>query len=935
MRIIGSTKGAMSRLWIFAYLMSYVGSVTSQRVNTAPAEKEALLAFKAALRDQDRLLEDWKQSTDPCFDKWYGVYCVPTDGPANVDTNFEHVTELRLLKLNLGGNLVPELGNLTAIKYLDLYGCLLEGTIPPELGKLTNLYSLTLSGNKISGVMPKELGNLINLNRLQLDENEISGELPSRFSNLVKLQHMHLNNNSLEGSIPKEIGQLPIVVHILLDNNNMTGKLPAEIANISVLRILQLDNNKFTGGIPSDYGNLTKLTKLSCRDCGLSGPIPDLSRLTELAVLDLSLNTFEGNIPSLMTGNMTSINLSRNQLVGEIPQSLQSAKRLQYLTLANNQLGGPIPEFTNVDYSNVSLLDFQNNHFDYISLPMLANAVSKPNFFLWLSGNAGICQGSVAIFELRSLCEPAYSDPFSQSGTGDEPPGGPLVVTYRLKSPSFQIFTTYIQQLFLDYIAVGLSIDTKQVHILSWEWQPGPRLGMVILIYPSQGKFNQSEIDRIGNVLAHWEVKNSTFYGPYELLGFSQIQIGGGLSVAEKAGIGVASAAVVAFIILGILLLKMLRNRWRMSPAEKRRQRLLSKTPAQSMLKIKGVQAYTYKEMEKATDGFSDSNQVGRGGYGKVYRGKLEDGTIVAIKKAEEAALQRNTEFNNEIELLSRCHHRNLVSLIGYCNDESEQMLVYEFMEGGTLHDNLNAAASTPIDFDLRLRIALGSARGILYLHTEADPPIYHRDIKATNILLNDKKEAKVADFGLSRLAPVPDLEGVVMTHVSTVVKGTPGYLDPEYFLTHQLTDKSDVYSFGVVLLELLTGMQPISGGKNIVREVKQAYENGELLKVIDTRLGSYPLEIVESFAKLAVSCVANEQEARPRMQEVCRVLEELNSKVPGQGVWSTSSTWSIDNAKDFTRSAEYPFESGSVLSSSHGQFFQSAASRYYRVTSR
>lgn len=161
-----------------------------------------------------------------------------------------------------------------------------------------------------------------------------------------------------------------------------------------------------------------------------------------------------------------------------------------------------------------------------------------------------------------------------------------------------------------------------------------------------------------------------------------------------------------------------------------------------------------------------------------MYRGVLDSGQVVAIKRANMEAIQRNTEFYNEIELLSRCHHRNLVALVGYCCDEEEQMLVYEFMEGGTLHEHLHADAKDSMNFVTRLKIALGSAKGILYLHTEADPPIFHRDIKSNNILLDSRRQAKVADFGLSRLAPdfQDELEsgGDTQSHVSTVVKGTP-----------------------------------------------------------------------------------------------------------------------------------------------------------------
>ncbi|WVY93625.1 hypothetical protein V8G54_032713 [Vigna mungo] len=296
-------------------------------------------------------------------------------------------------------------------------------------------------------------------------------------------------------------------------------------------------------------------------------------------------------------------------------------------------------------------------------------------------------------------------------------------------------------------------------------------------------------------------------------------------------------------------------------------------------IKIDGVRAFTYGELSSATNNFSISAQVGQGGYGKVYKGTLSDGTVVAIKRAQEGSLQGEKEFLTEISLLSRLHHRNLVSLIGYCDEEGEQMLVYEFMSNGTLRDHLSA--KEPLTFAMRLKIALGAAKGLMYLHTEADPPIFHRDVKASNILLDSKFSAKVADFGLSRLAPVPDMEGVVPGHVSTVVKGTPGYLDPEYFLTHKLTDKSDVYSLGVVFLELLTGMHPISHGKNIVREVNIAYQSGVIFSIIDGRMGSYPSEHVEKFLTLALKCSEDEPEARPRMTEVVRELENIWSTMP------------------------------------------------------
>lgn len=313
-------------------------------------------------------------------------------------------------------------------------------------------------------------------------------------------------------------------------------------------------------------------------------------------------------------------------------------------------------------------------------------------------------------------------------------------------------------------------------------------------------------------------------------------------------------------------------------------QKLLNENEAKSLpkkvnpaLKVAGVRAFTYEELADATDSFSEERQIGQGGYGKVFMGTLQDGKQVAIKAADPASCQGAHEFYTEIEFLSRIHHRNLVMLEGYCDDENYEMLVYEFMPGGNLRDHLSARSDrAPLDFPSRLRIALGAARGIRYLHTEANPPIFHRDIKASNILLDKRKGTKVADFGLSCLAPVPDLEGVTPAYVSTVVKGTPGYLDPEYYMTQKLSDKSDVYSFGVVMLELITGLQAITQGKNIVREVNKRAIEGNALTLVDPHIAKYAPEALERFMGLALRCCRETPEKRPTMVEVVSELERL-----------------------------------------------------------
>ncbi|KAH8514353.1 hypothetical protein H0E87_007259 [Populus deltoides] len=213
---------------------------------------------------------------------------------------------------------------------------------------------------------------------------------------------------------------------------------------------------------------------------------------------------------------------------------------------------------------------------------------------------------------------------------------------------------------------------------------------------------------------------------------------------------------------------------------------------------------FTSEELAMATDNFSNANLLGQGGFGYVHKGILANGTVVAIKQLKSGSGQGEREFQAEIEIISRVHHRHLVSLVGYCITGSQRMLVYEFVPNYTLEFHLHGNGNPTMSWSTRMRIAVGSAKGLTYLHEDCQPKIIHRDIKAANILIDQSFEAKVADFGLARYSL--DTE----THVSTRVMGTFGYMAPEYASTGKLTEKSDVYSFGVVLLELISGRRPV-----------------------------------------------------------------------------------------------------------------------------
>ncbi|XBJ11770.1 hypothetical protein VPH35_016417 [Triticum aestivum] len=284
---------------------------------------------------------------------------------------------------------------------------------------------------------------------------------------------------------------------------------------------------------------------------------------------------------------------------------------------------------------------------------------------------------------------------------------------------------------------------------------------------------------------------------------------------------------------------------------------------------------FTYKELEMITNNFQ--RVLGRGGFGYVYDGFLEDGAQVAVKLRSHSSSQGVKEFLAEAQILSRIHHKNLVSMIGYCKDGEYMALVYEYMSEGTLQEHINGSNRNEacLPWIQRLRIALESAQGLEYLHKGCSPPLIHRDVKTTNILLNTRLEARIVDFGLSKA-----FNGDNDTHVSTnTLVGTPGYVDPEYHATMQPTTKSDVYSFGIVLLELVTGkpailreLVPIS----IIQRTRQQLARGNIEGVVDTRMhDSYNVNVVWKVADIALKCTAQASVQRPTMTDIVAQLQE------------------------------------------------------------
>ncbi|XP_004493931.1 probable serine/threonine-protein kinase PBL7 [Cicer arietinum] len=306
------------------------------------------------------------------------------------------------------------------------------------------------------------------------------------------------------------------------------------------------------------------------------------------------------------------------------------------------------------------------------------------------------------------------------------------------------------------------------------------------------------------------------------------------------------------------------------------------------------AQTFAFRELANATRNFRADCLLGEGGFGRVYKGRLESiNQVVAIKQLDRNGLQGNREFLVEVLMLSLLHHHNLVNLIGYCADGDQRLLVYEYMPYGSLEDHLHdiSPGKKRLDWNTRMKIAAGAAKGLEYLHDQANPPVIYRDLKCSNILLGEGYHPKLSDFGLAKLGPVGE-----NTHVSTRVMGTYGYCAPEYAMTGQLTLKSDVYSFGVVLLEIITGRKAIDNSKSTAEQNLVAWarplfkDRRKFSQMADPMLqGQYPSRGLYQALAVAAMCVQEQANMRPVIADVVTALSYLASQRYDHNIQSNS----------------------------------------------
>ncbi|XP_065871091.1 probable receptor-like protein kinase At1g49730 isoform X1 [Euphorbia lathyris] len=348
------------------------------------------------------------------------------------------------------------------------------------------------------------------------------------------------------------------------------------------------------------------------------------------------------------------------------------------------------------------------------------------------------------------------------------------------------------------------------------------------------------------------------------------------LSLIQAVGIAVTIVSVAMLIVLIVLIHRKHRELDEAENLDKGSAKTFP--PPRPMRKFQEgsttsmFQKFSYKETKKATNNFN--TVIGQGGFGTVYKAQFNDGFVAAVKRMNMVSEQGEDDFCREIELLARLHHRHLVALRGFCIRKHERFLMYEYMANGSLKDHLHSSSKTPLSWQTRVQIAIDVANALEYLHYYCDPPLCHRDIKASNILLDDNFVAKVADFGLAHASKNGSIS---FEPVNTDIRGTPGYMDPEYIITQELTEKSDIYSYGVVLLEIITSRRAIQDNRNLL-EWSQRFMVSEsrLPELVDPRIGDeFDLDQLHIIVTIVKWCTQREGRARPSIKQVLRLLYE------------------------------------------------------------
>ncbi|KAK9175458.1 hypothetical protein WN944_027465 [Citrus x changshan-huyou] len=776
---------------------------------------------------------------------------------------FDGLSSVRVLALDynpfnktFGWSIPDSLANSVQLTNLSLINCNLVGPLPDFLGTLPSLAALKLSYNRLSGVIPASFGQSL-MQILWLNDQDAGGMTGpiDVVAKMVSLTQLWLHGNQFTGSIPEDIGALSSLKDLNLNRNQLVGLIPKSLANME-LDNLVLNNNLLMGPIPKfKAGNVTYDSNSFCQSEPGIECAPDVNVLLDfLGGVNYPVNLvsqWPGNDPCqgpwlglscTSNSKVSIINLPRHNLTGTLSPSIANLDSLIEIRLGKNSISGTVPNnFT--ELKSLRLLDVSDNNIEP-PLPEFHDTVK-----LVIDGNPLLVGGinhtraPTSPGPVSSPTPPGSQSPsnHTSSGRGQSPSSGnspPSPITH----PNSNHSSIHVQpqrkstkRLKL-LVVVGISVVVTVVLV-------------VILLSIYCCKKRKGTLEAPGSIVVHPRDPSD----PENMVK---------IAVSNDTARSLSSQTVAS------------------SGSTN------SGATENSHVIESGNLVISVQVLRKVTQNFAQENELGRGGFGTVYKGELEDGTKIAVKRMEAGVTTTKAldEFQSEIAVLSKVRHRHLVSLLGYSIEGNERLLVYEYMPHGALSRHLfrwEKLQLKPLSWTRRLSIALDVARGMEYLHCLARQTFIHRDLKSSNILLDDDYRAKVSDFGLVKLAP--DGEKSVVTRLA----GTFGYLAPEYAVMGKITTKADVFSYGVVLMELLTGLAALDEerpeeSRYLAEWFWRIKSSKERFKAaIDPALevNEETFESISIIAELAGHCTAREPYHRPDMGHVVNVLSPLVEK--------------------------------------------------------
>ncbi|GJS76708.1 probable LRR receptor-like serine/threonine-protein kinase IRK [Tanacetum coccineum] len=795
---------------------------------------------------------------------------------------------------NVSGNqfsgvLPSGLWSLNGLRVLDVSDNLLEGEVPKEIGGLYNLREIKLRKNQFTGVVPDEIGACALLRSIDFSENSFSGSLPSMLQKLSLCNELNFHGNLLTGEVSEWIGEMGSLQTVDLSKNMFSGAVPSAIGNIRSLKVLNISSNGFSGSLPESMVKCENIQSLDVSRNSLTGFLPSWvfqlglhsvsfseNKLTgsvfsafsssvanshqNLEVLDVSHNELSGEIPSDI-GKFSSLrllNMSKNSLIGEIPETIGKLKALSTLDLSENQLNGSIPVEIGGAASLKDLILSRN----YLSgsIPSSIGTCSSLTSLI-LSRNSLSGQVPVAMSKLAGL---QYVDLSFNKLTGALPkPLGNLVHLV-----SFNVSHNQLQ----GELPAGSFFNTIS---------PSSVTGNPTLCGAAVNRSCPTVLPK--PIVLN---PNSTGTDPDSIpqpLGRKKIL----LSISALIAIGAAAVIVIGIIFITVLNLRVRSTMSRSAAAVPLSGGDYSSSHTTDTNSGKLVMFSGEPDFSTGAHALLNKDcELGRGGFGAVYRTVLGDGRSVAIKKLTVSSLVKSQDdFEREVKKLGKIHHPNLVALEGYYWTPSLQLLIYEYVSGGNLYKHLHEGEDedgnrSSLTWNERFNIILGIAKSLAHLH---HLNVIHYNIKSSNVLIDGLGEPKVADFGLARLLPM--LDRYVL---SSKIQSALGYMAPEFACkTVKITEKCDVYGFGVLLLEIVTGRRPVEYMEDDVvilcDMVRGALEEGRVDECIDERLqGKFPAEEAIPVMKLGLICTSQVPSNRPDMAEVINILGLI--KCPSEG---------------------------------------------------